>query len=319
MSRLPFRATRAIAVRTSCTVAAAACAVAVLAGCDSRPSVAAYVGNDHVSTSALDSSVDHGLDASNVTQVWGQKQDEYRRQVLDEKIYHVILEQAAEKADVSVSDSDVSALSQDILSQDRSGFEGFLGQQGVAPDGGSAFLHDIMLTSEVAIKRGLASTPERYQVGIIEVPNAAAAQSVTNSLAKDPDSYTEQAQKYPSSNTKPKPIELADTNLAQLLERDVSNLKAGQSLTVRPSQAPGQTFVVHIFAITRPELSSLPSIDRTNTMLAIYQTARPEIIKSVGGKVRINPRFGSWDAGKGAVAQTSNPAVRVLKQADSEQ
>ncbi|HVX47325.1 MAG TPA: SurA N-terminal domain-containing protein [Mycobacteriales bacterium] len=310
---------RAIVVRTTGAAAIAACTVAVLAGCDSRPSVAAYVGKDRVSTSSLDSTVDHGLDASNVSQVWGQKQDEYRRQVLDEKIYHVILQQAADKEGVSVSDSDVSALSQDILTQDPNGFAGFLGQQGVAPDEGSAFLRDIMLTSEVAIKRGLASVPERYQIGMIEVPNAAAAQAVTRSLQADPGNYEQQAQKYPSASTKPKPIEVSGSDLEQLLGKSAGDLQAGQSLTVQPSQAPGQTFVVHIFDISRPELSSLPSIDRTNTMLAIYQTARPKIVKAVKDEVRINPRFGRWDQAKGTVAQTSNPAVRILKQADTAQ
>jgi hypothetical protein len=319
VSRKPFRASpRAIAVRTTCAAAAAA-ALLGLAGCDSRPSVAAYVGPDHISTSSLQSAVDHGLDSSAVSQVWGQKQSEYRRQVLDQKIYHAIVERVAEARDVSVPDSEVAELSQQINSQDRTGFEGFLGQQGIAPDRGQGFLRDMILTSEVAIDRGIASVPERYEVGIIEVPDTAAARSVTAALHRDPNSYAAQAARFPGQNTRTKPLQLAAQDLEQLLERDVSDVQAGQTLTVQPSQAPGQTFVVHIFSARHPDLSSLSSIDRTNVMLTIYQSARPKIVKSAHEKIRINPRFGHWDAAKGAVAQTSPPSVRVLAQASSEQ
>lgn len=319
MSRMSWRAAPgAMAVRTTCAVAAAA-AVFAVAGCGTRPSVAAYVGPDDVSTSSLSSTVDHGLQSPTVSQVWAQKPADYRRQVLDGKIYHLIVSRAAAKAGVSVSDAQVAELSQEIVRQDKSGYENFLGRQGVPPDQGQAFLKDVMLTSQVAIRKHLASVPRRYRVGIIEVPDSASATAVTRRLRQDPGSYAAEARRYPGSNTKVKPIELADSDLQQLLGRDVSSVHSGQTLTVQPPQAPGQTFVVHIFGVERPALASLPGIDRTNIMLAMYQSARPQIIKNSGEHVRINPRFGTWDTHKGAVAQADAPAVRTLTQAGSDQ
>lgn len=293
--------------------AAVTAAAVVLAGCDS-PSTAAYVGAKTVSTKQLSGAISVGLEDSDVHKAWGSKEPAYRRQVLDNAVYHALITQVASDEHVSVRTGEVDT----ILAAIRAGIQAQTSARlntalartfAVAPSQARSVIDDVALTGEVALKRGLLALPKQYRIGIIQVKNQATANAVAKQLDRDEASYSALAKRYPGANTLPSPATADQQNFAQSFGNARANAKAHSTFTLPVPDQSGDIGVVHVFSVLQPTAANLSAGDRATAVVNAYENGRKAVVKQFDGKIKINPRFGRWDTTSGKIADTRAPAV----------
>lgn len=306
------RLVRRSGIRALALALAALGAVGALAGCQNRSSTAAYVGGQTITTSQLDAMVDQGMTNPVVRQVWSGKEAAYRRQVLDNAIYHVLVQKAAARSHLTVSGAEVSDLVQGVKAGSQNGqtLDRQLAGLGVAHNGEGVFFRDVALTAELAIQQGAAPLPAQYRVGIIELPSAAVAAQVQKQLLANPASYPALAKAHPATNTLGAPVAVTQAQFQQAFGAAHSKgIKAGTTFTLPVPNAAGHVAVVHIFTVTVPKLASLPASQRAQTIISAYNAGRTRIATRADEKITVNPRFGTWNAKRGTIGDTVNPAV----------
>lgn len=290
-------------------VAVAALALLALVGCDRRPSTAAYVGSTTISAHQLDQTINAGWASKPIKAAWSD-QAAYRRQVLDNEIYHAVLVQVAASRGLRASDAEATDVLKALRTQVQtsSQLDKAFAQLGYAPAQVGDFARDIALTGEVAIKAGLA-----YTIGIIETPNAATARRVARRIASDEAAYESLATRYANAqNTLQQPQLVTKDQVVQAFGKEGATARPGDTFTIPVPGGSGTVAVVHLFSTN---LSLLPSAARAVALLNLYRSGRIAIGKGFHGRIRVNPRFGRWDAGSGKVGESVNPAVIVPKSA----
>lgn len=298
--------------RTLFAVAATTAAAAVvLTGCQA-PSTAAYVGDRTVSTTRLDDAITVSLANGDVRKTWGSKQPALRRQILDTAVYHELIGQVARRDHASVKNGEVDAIVaalQSSVQQQGTQLDAALAQTfGVAPTQARSLLTDIALTGEVALDEGLLKLPKQYRIGAIEVKNAAEGATVAQALARNESSYASLAKRYAGQNTLPKPTTISEQSFTQAVGPQHANAQPHTTFAL-PLQGGTDLVVVHVFEATAPTPDDLSPTDRALAVVNAYQSGRGAVVAKFAGRVRINPRFGRWDAQTGRVADTKAPAV----------
>jgi hypothetical protein len=279
-----------------------------LAGCQSDPQTAAYVGDSTVSTSQLQHTVSQGWTNAAIKATWSQ--DGYRRQVLQNKIAHLLLRRAATQDKVSVSNSagvEVATQTKTHLQGGVDELNSELVQQGIAPNQQAGFFQDVALGGTVALQRGLVQTV-RY--GSIEVSDQATARKIFSQIQADDSTFGSIAAKNPSPNTTATPTVVSLGSLAQLSGLNPNTIRSNTSFIV-PTQN-GTFVVVHVFQLGQP-LTAMSAFDRVALLQQGYSALEQKLLKSPGVRIRINPRFGTWNAKQakvdGAVAPAALPTA----------
>jgi peptidyl-prolyl cis-trans isomerase SurA len=297
-------------VRSALISSAVIAPVVALAGCQSNPSTAAYVGDQTVSTKQLQHDVNQGYTNAAIKASWSQ--GDYRQQVLQNQITHVLLQRAAQSTKVTVANTEGPELLQQLKAHIQGGaseLNAELVKQGVAPSQQASHFQDVALAGQLAVKRGMISA---YQIGLIELPTQAAANKVAQQLQTDESQYAAIAAKHPGQNTVPQPTSLSSLEFAQSF--GPQNAAAARSHTSFVLQVPQSTSfaAVHVFSVDQP-LSEMPATARVSLLQEGYSQLAPALLKKPGVKIRVNPRFGSWNAKQGKVDGAVSPAVMTSK------
>lgn len=292
-------------LRHTLVAAAALVPVVALTGCDHNPGTAAYVGDKTVSTSQLQDAVNAGYTNKSVESAW-PSQANYRRQVLQNQILHVLLQRAAKKAGVA-SDAAVGAqIAQQFPSFFQNGAADMNAQlikQGVAPAQQSSYFTDLALAAQLSVKEGSARL---LRVGVIGVPDAAMAKKVGTAIQSNEDGYKKLAAKYPGQNTLTAPEVVSDAEFAQPFGADKA--AAARSHTGFVVSASGTFLVVHIFESDVP-FAQAPAFVRADIAGSSISGLQTALLRKPGVKIRVNPRFGSWNAKSGKVNGAVAPAM----------
>jgi peptidyl-prolyl cis-trans isomerase SurA len=285
-----------------------ALAVSGLSACRTDPSVAAYVGDERVTVSALDSAVTERLADEDIATFAQADEEQYTRRVLSLLVQEKVYAAAAERYDVQVGDAAVRARIAELLgSDDPDTVYQQLAQQGIgredvfenvrqqllrqriaAAEGKADGLDDAALQARYAEERdGLA----KVSFGYITVPDDATAAAVLAQLTAAPDSYAAVAAQYPGAYTLPALDSRAPDQLPQVLAQGIAAAAPGTGFTTPVPEAGGVvvTFVsgtvYPTFEEVRPDLVKEATDKADQAGAAIVDDVR----KDVGATV--NPRY----------------------------
>jgi hypothetical protein len=292
-------------LRHTLIASAALVPVVALTGCSHSPRTAAYVGDKTVSTNQLQDAVNAGYSNKSVQSSWSSQAD-YRRQVLQNQILHVLLQRAAKKAGVTPDPGAGSQIAQQFPSFFQNGAADMNAQlikQGVAPGQQSAFFSDLALAAQLSVKQG---TTRLLRVGVIGVPDAATAKKVGKAIQSDENNYKKLAAKYPGQNTLTAPEVVSDAEFAQPF--GAAKAAAAKSHTGFVVSASGTFLVVHIFESDLP-FAQAPAFVRADIAGGSITKVQTALLRKPGVKIRVNPRFGSWNAKSGKVNGAVAPAM----------
>ena len=300
-------------------LAVASLAVVVLTGCGDgtiRTGAAATVGDDRITTSALDSVVTRGLADPSAQQTLGADRTSFERSVLRRLIAHLLLTQAAAKEHVTVSGGDIVATHDRIATQ--LGGETALNEAALK-NGISA--KDLEQTiSDIAVRDALADK----LTASIEIPDAALEQAYEQGIAQ----YDQVHSAHILVATKAKAGQILAalkaapgrfSELAAKFSTDAGSKDKGGDLGFQGRGALEKNFETAIFtnppgsfviAKTQFGFHVIHVIERKTTTL---EEAKPDLRRGLLGQqrgaaveslllktarqlgVHVNPRFGTWD------------------------
>lgn len=326
--------------RTSHRLAAGALlAVAALgvSSCQSQPGAAAVVGGSSISTDSLVAMVDRALADPQAKAQFGSDRAAFTRQELTRLISAKVVDAAAKKYHVTASSAEVDAQIQQYAQQ--AGGEQALDQQaaanGIPAKDLPSFVRTIVLEQKIgdALVADVTADPKAlkaaYQQNIdqfdqvhsahILVKDKATADKILKEVRANPSSFAALAKQYSiDTSNKDKGGDLGF---------------AGRSAFVKPfadaifSAKPGSFVEVHsqfgwhvVHVIARrtvtlaqatPQLKRTVLKDQISSRLQAALTAEAKALK-----VKVNPRFGRWDAASGTVAAVS-PSGSVSSPAPS--
>jgi len=293
-------------------VAALLAALLAVSACRTSPGVAAYIGDEVITTGALDEAVQAGLDNEAVAELYQNRIADYRQIVLQELIATEVYDAAAERYGAEVSEADITARLDEVLAQTDDP-EGFFGQQaaeGRTEENVREQVRRFILGEEIAQEAGLDAgssesalrelydaTREQYaqfEVGLVTVPDQATADAVLAELTAEPTSYAEVAAGYPNQNTLPIPEAATAEQLAGIVP-DPAALMAGQGFS--DALVPtGEITVVFIVDISYPSFEDIrPNLEQQ--VAQQVQAALDAELQAVRDSldITVNPRYGSFD------------------------
>lgn len=300
-------------------LAVAAVAAVVLTGCGNGPiraGAAATVGDDRITTTALDDLVTRGLLDPSAQQNVGTDWRGFERTVLRRLIEHEILVQAAAGQHVSITRGDVLAARDRIAQQigGESALDTEALKAGISLKDLDQTIGDVALRDAIADKL-TASIPvpnealaQAYQQNIAQydqvrsahilVSSAAQAQSLLAQVKAHPGEFAALAAKYstdPGSKAQGGDLGFQGRGaLAKPFEDAIFSAKPG-SFVIAHTQ-----FGFHVIHVIARRITSLKdaSNDLRRGLLAqqrsdATQALLQQVAKRLG--VYVNPRFGTWD------------------------
>jgi len=306
--------------------------VAVLAGCRTSPSVAAYVGDSEVTVAELQAAVDERLADPDIAAYAAGDETSYARQVLTLQVTEEVYAAAARRFDVDVSDAEVRDRIQGLLggaSQDDV-FRQLAQQQGVNAADVEANVRQQLVRAELAAATGQAdlsdaALQQRYQeslgqltqvqLGIITVPDQATADAVLAQLLADPAAYPAVAAQYPGNNTLPAVQSFASGELPDLLAPSITATPPGQGFTQAVAEAGGvvvgfvSAVVTPSFADVRAQLAQQAGSEADAAGAALVSDFQADV------DVDVNPRYGVLQEGQ--VVPGDGGVVQLLEDAGS--
>lgn len=292
-------------IRHTLIAAAAVVPVVALAGCDRNPGTAAYVGDATVSTNQLQNAVNAGYSNKSVQSAWSSQAD-FRRQVLQNQILHVLLRRAAKQAGVTPDPAAGAQIAQQFPAFFQNGAADMnmqLIKEGVAPAQQSAYFNDLALAAQLSVKQGSARL---LRVGVIAVPDQATAKKVGTAIQSNENGYNKLAAKYPGQNTLKAPQVVSDAQFAGPF--GTAKAASARSHTGFVVSANGTFLVVHVFEADVP-FAQAPAFTRAEIAGGSIGKVQTTLLRKPGVKIRINPRFGSWNAKSGKVNGAVAPAM----------
>jgi foldase protein PrsA len=308
---------------------AAGLAALVLTGCGSSPvraGAAATVGQQRITTSELGDYVSRGLQDAQAQQQLGADRPGFERDVLARLINHDVLAEAAKREGVSITSGDVDArLAQ--YEQQVGGHEQLVqqaAQNGVSKQDLRTFVSDLVLTDALAdeltknvevpaaqleaLYRQNAKQFNRVHAAHILVASQAQAESILAQVKADPSQFATLAAKYSTdTSNKDKGGDLGFAgpgDFVPAFEKPVFAASPGDYLVVHTSFG---WHVVHVIDHVTTSLAQATPDLRRMALQAQRQAAvaaeLAKVAKDLG--VKVNPRFGRWDASAGSVVPPS--------------
>ncbi|MGY1808987.1 peptidylprolyl isomerase [Blastococcus sp. SYSU D00669] len=306
--------------------AAAVLAVAGLAGCRTSPNVAAYVGEEQITVTELESAVDARLEDEDVAAFAEADPDAFTRQVLSLLVGEQVYAAAAERWDVSVTDAQVRGRIDDLLEgNDPDEVYAQLAAQGIGRADVFENVRQQLVRQDIARAEGLddavseetlrqqyEANPEQFQqyvFGYITVPDQPTADAVLAQLTADPASYPVVAAAFPGDATLAQPETRAPDALPQALAEQILATPAGQGFTL-PVEGLGVVvaFVADVtvqpFEDVRGDLEEAASSGIDDEVQAVVQDFRD------GLDITVNPRYGVLE--ENAVVPGDEGVVDIL-------
>jgi hypothetical protein len=305
-----------------------AVAVGGLSGCRTSPNVAAYVGQEQITVSQLDSAVEERLADKDVAAYAKAHGAAFRRQVLTTLIDQQVFGAAARRYGVTVDDAEVRSRYAELLAArntDAATLEKSAAQSGASPGDVLDQVRHIVVVEKIATATGkgapLTETAlqQRYQqelpsltqkeVGLVQVADQPAADAVLAQLVADPTAYPTVAAANPAQNTLPT-LQVLDTT--QLPAQVASQIQAAAPNTGFPVPLQGSGVVVVFvgnsvtptYAEVRPKLvdEAAASVDKAGASL----------VSKVRSAMRltVNPRYGVFKGG--SVTEPTGGLVDIL-------
>lgn len=322
---LPLRPTRRrVAV-------AAGLAALVLSGCGNgttKAGAAAVVGDTSISTDDLQGVVERGLADPQAAQQFGAERDTYQRQVLARLINREVLDDAAERQGVDITQGEVDAQLAEFAEQagGQEALEAQAAQSGISAQDLPGFIRDVVverelgdtLTADVDVPE--AQLEGLYQENIAEYDQVSSRHILVEDEAQARDLLA-QVQADPSQFAP----------LAAQFSTDTSNKDNGGDLGFAGRGAfvpefeqllftaePGTYDVVntqfgwHVVNVVERMTTPLSEVedDLRRTALQDERTTRTqELLRTTAAEldITVNPRFGTWNADTGTVEPEQSP------------
>lgn len=292
-----------------------AVAVTGLTACRTSPSVAAYVGDEQISVSELESAVEDRLSEPEVAAFAEGQEDEFSRRVLGLLVQEEVYDAAAERYDVRVTDAQVRARIDELLGgEDEDDVFGQLAEQGIGRADVLENVRQQLVRREIAEAEGGADALSqqalraRYEevretlgqvsFGYITVPDDATAQAVVAQLNADPAAYPALAAQYPGAATTPTLETRAPGELPAVLAEGIQAAEPGTAFATPVPEAGGVvvTFVEGVvypsFEEVRPQLED----EAAQAVEAVGDELIGTVREDLG--VTVNPRYGVLEEGR---------------------
>ncbi|MGY1805404.1 SurA N-terminal domain-containing protein [Blastococcus sp. SYSU D00922] len=290
-------------------------AVTGLSGCRTSPTVAAYVGDTHISVAELDDAVQERLADPTVAAYAEAQGDEFTRRVLGLLVQEEVYAVAAERYGVEVTDADVRARIDDLLGEDDpDAVFGQLAEQGIGredvfenvrqqlvrvgiaeAEGEADALSDEALQARYAeVREDLAEV----SFGYVTVPDQATADLAVAQLTGNPAAYAPLAARFAGAATLPELESRPADELPAVLAEGIQSAAPNTAFATPVPEAGGVvvTFVGDVvyptFEEVRPQLESEASEG--------VETAANERVEAVREDlgVTVNPRYGVLEEGR---------------------
>ena len=306
-------------------------AVAVpVAGCRTSPSVAAYVGDEQVTVSELQSAVDDRLADPAVAEAAGGGGSDYTRQVLTLLVREQVYAAAARQYDVEVTDTDVSAFIEEALQgQDEEALYAQAAGQGYSREDVRESARQQLLRRELGGATGgddalaepalraryeeLRASLERAEVGYFVVPDQATADAAVAELTAAPASYPAVAARFPGQNSLPQVESTPVSEVSGPLAQGITAAAPGTGFT---TTVPGVDGVVVVFVATR----TTPSFEEARAQIESeaasgVEEAGAAVVGEVQDElpVTVNPRYGALE--DDVVQEADGGVVQLLDDA----
>lgn len=316
-------------IRTpSLLLAASALSVFVLTGCGDgtvRAGAAATVGDDRITTSALDGYVSRGLEDAAAAQKIGSDKAGFERDALGRIIQHEVVTAAARQAGVTVTGADVDAyaaqLDQRIVQSGQGeSLKAAAAAAGIAPADQRQFFTDLVLKEAIADKlTENLQVPDSvlmqgYQQNIgqydqvhsahILVASKPLADTILRQVKADPTTFASLAAKYSTdTSSKSNGGDLGFQGrgaLVKQFEDAIFNNKPGSFVEAHTQ------FGWHVIHVIERRTTTFQQAKRDLRRQLLQQqrstlldTFLAKVAKDLG--VHVNPRFGVWDASNQSV------------------
>jgi hypothetical protein len=292
-----------------------AVAVSGLSACRTSPNVAAYVGDEQVTVTELDSAVAERVGDEAIAAYADSNQDQFTRRVLALLVQEEVYAAAAERYDVQVSNDDVRARIAELLgNEDPDSVYGQLAQQGIGRADVFENVRQQLVRQRIAAAEGKADGLDdaalraRYQevrdslakvsFGYITVPDEATAATLLTQLTAAPANYAALAAQFPGAYTLPALETRAPDEVPAVLAEGVAAAAPNTGFSTAVPEAGGVivTFVagpVHpSFEEVRPDLEKDASDQADKAGITLVDDVRDDL------GVTVNPRFGVLEEGK---------------------
>ena len=316
-----------VQIRRLTAATAAGLALAGLAGCRTAPNVAAYVGDDQVTVSELDSAVDDRMEDPAIAEFVGEDRASYSRQVLSALVQDEVHDAAAEQYGVEVSDAEVRDRLDLIFSgQDQEQAYASLAAQGISRQDAFAIIRQQLIRAEIAEEEGLDdplsddALQERYQqamanptsiaLGYITVPDQRTADQVVATLNEDPSRYADLAGRFAGQFTLANPQEYAPDQIPGPLAQQATTAEPGTAFSVPVEETGG---IVVGFVSPPPSFEELKPQLQQQAEAEIDQKAQP-LVDDVRDDldVTVNPRYGDLQD-DGTIDFSEDGVVKILE------
>lgn len=327
--------------RRPATAVVVSLALLTLAGCGNSPvraGAAATVGSARITTTELAGFVTRGLANPQAQQQLGADRAAFQRQTLARLIDHDILAVAASEQHVTVTAGQIGA--QLAQFQQQAGgaqqLEAQAAQNGIAPQDLLRFVRDVALNDALGAKltagvevpqaqlealyKQHAAQYDQVHTAHILVASKALAETILAKVRKDPASFAALAAQFSiDTSNKNKGGDLGFAGRGQFVkpfDDAVFAAKPGSFLLVKTQFG---YHVVHVIARRITTLAQATPELRSQALQPQRDAAVAALLSKVARQlgVKVNPRFGQWDATKGAVVAIPINANSVSSPAPS--
>jgi parvulin-like peptidyl-prolyl isomerase len=331
-------------IRSSRLVVSAGLAVLVLSGCGSgqvRPGAAALVGEQRITVDTLQRVVERGLADPQAEEAVGADRSGFQRQVLARLVNREVLREAAAREGVTVDDGDVDAQLEEFAEQagGEEALEAQAAQNGIAEQDLEPLLRDVVL--EQALGDELTAdedVPQEqlqglYQQNIAQydrvrsrhilVAEEAQARSLLAQVREDPSQFADLAAEFSiDPSNKDQGGELGLKGKGEFVPEFEALLFSAEPDTYDVVQTQFGWHVVHVQERQRTSLAEATPELRRAALQEQRAEATGALLREVASDlgVKVNPRFGRWDAETGSIEAVEDPnGVTTSAPEDGEQ
>jgi hypothetical protein len=304
-----------------------AAAAVALTACQPAAGSAAYVGNQRVTEEQLRTDLSDAFATpklkDSITKQYGTDLSAFRRQLLNDRVRHELVDEAVRRTGVSVSDDDVVKLIETQGGFDRARDDGHLSR-----DLAIRHFRDLLLMAELGYtKQGVRRPTEAdlraayaqeapnqttAELGLIQVPDQNTLNRVIAQLAADPARFDKLAATYPGSA--PTATSYPAANLPPSIRPKILAAKPG---TILPFMGAGQAgegqfIAVKVYQVKTPTFDDLRLQLSLQSLSQAYQAGQAYVAalgKELG--VRVSPRYGTWNAEAAQIEEAPNPVLTL--------
>lgn len=309
--------------------------ILVLTGCRTEAAVAAYVGNQTISTDQLAAAVEQRMADENIAAVVEPGEADYQRAVLSQLVQQAIYQILSADYDVTVTDREVEDKLDELLAGDgqqdvEAVYSRLANEQRLSQLDVRENVRQALTREAIAAEEGLdgpiqePALRERYEqikdqistieLGILTVPDQETADETLAALIEDPASYEALATTYFGPDTLPSVTSSPVSDVPPELLPSVAQTAVGQGFTVDIPRTGG-IVVGYVASLDVPQFEDVRDQIRVEAASGVDAAVGEIVAEFVSGlDIDINPRYGSLEEGR-VVPGTGGGVVRILEDA----